>query len=274
MKPLLTRTLSAIIALLVLGALFYFFREFGLHLLIYAVVVLGGFELSRILFHGAPSSLRWIHWLMTMFVFVFSSHGTIHEKAVLFVVLFTLANILFTVFCLLLHEEFGSLDKLLSYIAKSAMGFGYILLLPTIAAWILYSENGTAWFFTMLITVFASDIGAYLAGSRWGKTLLAPLISPKKSLEGLIGGLCFSTAASLSCSFLLPHVPFMIFICLGLTGGVVGVAGDFFESLMKRIADVKDSGHLMPGHGGVLDRVDSVLFTTPLFLVASLLYTF
>lgn len=274
MKPLLIRTLSAAIAILVLGGLFYFFRELGLHLLIYAVVILGGFELSRILFHGAPSSLRWIHWLMTMFVFVFTSHGTIHEKAVLFLVLYTLVNILFTVFCLILHEKFEPLDKLLSYIAKSAMGFSYILLLPTIGAWILYSENGIAWFFTMLITVFASDIGAYLAGSRWGKTRLAPLISPKKSLEGLIGGLCFSTVAALGCSFMFSHVPFIIFICLGLTGGVIGVAGDFFESLMKRIADVKDSGYLMPGHGGILDRVDSVLFTTPLFLIVSLLYTF
>jgi len=274
MNSLLTRVVSALIAVVGLFSLFYFFRERGIHFLIYFTVILGGLEMSRLLFAGAPKILRWLHFLMTLFIFTFCSHGNIEEKAVLFIILFAIANLLFTVVCLVLHEQFQDLKQLLLYIAKSYLGFGYILALPTFAAWILYTPNGVEWFFTMLLVVFACDIGAFIFGSAWGRTKLAPKLSPKKSLEGLIGGLVFSIGVALSCSLMLSHVPFMVFALLGFLGGLAGVGGDLFESLMKRVAEVKDSGTIMPGHGGILDRLDSVLFATPIFLAASLLYTF
>jgi phosphatidate cytidylyltransferase len=125
----------------------------------------------------------------------------------------------------------------------------------------------------LLAVVFAGDIGAYIFGSIFGKTKIAPLLSPKKSLQGGIGGLLFSAMAAVGFSYFLPNTPvFVLFFC-GLLGGLLGQVGDFFESLVKRVAGVKDSGSIMPGHGGVLDRLDGVLLAAPLFYVISQYYS-
>lgn len=116
--------------------------------------------------------------------------------------------------------------------------------------------------------VFAHDIGAYLIGSRWGKTKIAPRISPQKSWEGALGGLLFA-AAALFLLLLFFQRPCAHFWCIILAPAVALTAtvGDFFESWLKRQARIKNSGTLLPGHGGLLDRFDSILSTTFLFFL-------
>jgi phosphatidate cytidylyltransferase len=108
------------------------------------------------------------------------------------------------------------------------------------------------------------DIGAYLIGSRWGKKPLMPHISPKKTVEGSLGGLLFSVLGALISK---PFLPFdylqLCLIAIGL--GVLGQLGDLSESLLKRDCQIKDSGAIFPGMGGVLDQIDSLLFTAPVF---------
>ena len=110
-----------------------------------------------------------------------------------------------------------------------------------------------------LLPIWAGDIAAIYAGTRWGKHPMMPSLSPNKTWEG--GG-----ANLLSCAILsaitgwVISAPLWISLSCGLTCGVVGQAGDLFESLLKRTAGVKDSGNLLPGHGGILDRIDSLLF--------------
>lgn len=117
--------------------------------------------------------------------------------------------------------------------------------------------------FTIIITKLG-DIGAYLVGTRFGKTPLIPHISPKKSVEGAMGGLIFSILGALvSKVFLNLSYPHLIFI--GIFLGILGQLGDLSESLMKRDCLVKDSGNSIPGMGGVLDLIDSLLFTAPTF---------
>jgi len=122
------------------------------------------------------------------------------------------------------------------------------------------------------VTVWAGDIFAFSSGSLFGKHKLYPKISPKKSYEGLIGGILGSILiASVFSLLFLPHLPLGSCVLLAIGIGILGQVGDFTESMLKRSARVKDSGDLIPGHGGMLDRIDSFLFSSP-FLYYSLLY--
>ena len=115
------------------------------------------------------------------------------------------------------------------------------------------------------LMVMMADTGAYYAGRAMGRHKLAPRISPGKTIEGLIGGLVFAAAAGPLCVLtFFTELPLAHSIILGASIGVVGPVGDLAESLLKRGAGVKDSSGLLPGHGGVLDRLDSILFCAPL----------
>lgn len=129
----------------------------------------------------------------------------------------------------------------------------------------LHIPPGTAWIiFTFAIT-FLNDTCAYFVGRAFGRTKMAPILSPKKSWEGAAGGLLASLLTAMICVPLLGlpiHPAYAALI--GALAGVVGPAGDLAESLIKRQVGIKDSGNLIPGHGGVLDRVDSLIFIAPL----------
>jgi phosphatidate cytidylyltransferase len=119
--------------------------------------------------------------------------------------------------------------------------------------------GGTYWLLTVIAGTAACDTGAYFVGSFLGKRKLIPHISPAKTWEGLAGGTLGAVIAAVALSGLL-KLSLLAAVVLGLLICAAGVAGDLSESLLKRAARVKDSGHLIPGHGGILDRVDSILF--------------
>ncbi|HEY0591482.1 MAG TPA: phosphatidate cytidylyltransferase [Thermoanaerobaculia bacterium] len=119
--------------------------------------------------------------------------------------------------------------------------------------------------FFLLITVWAADAGAYYVGRKFGKHRLSPRVSPKKSVEGLVGGVATSLLAAAVVHFtFFPELPLLHAIGAAFILSIMGVIGDLAESMWKRSAAVKDSGALIPGHGGFLDRVDSILFTAPI----------
>jgi phosphatidate cytidylyltransferase len=116
----------------------------------------------------------------------------------------------------------------------------------------------------ILIFVWINDTGAYLSGSAFGRHKLIPRISPKKSWEGLIGGTLLTIGASFIMNWIMGDMlAFHNWLVLSVIVSIFGVLGDLTESLIKRNAGVKDSGNLMPGHGGALDRIDSILFVMP-----------
>jgi phosphatidate cytidylyltransferase len=134
------------------------------------------------------------------------------------------------------------------------------------------TENGRYWVMYLVVVTKFTDIGAYLTGSTIGRHKMIPRISPKKTWEGTAGGMVFALAGSLGCFFWLPKIAAdgMVMwqaVVLGLLLGAAAVIGDLAESLIKREAGVKDSSHILPGHGGALDLVDSLLFTAPLLYV-------
>lgn len=119
----------------------------------------------------------------------------------------------------------------------------------------------------MFILIWLNDTGAYLVGSRIGKNRLFLRISPKKSWEGFFGGLIFSMGASIAACFIFPHwyhhiLPWGAWAIFGIIVSIMATYGDLVESLFKRSIGIKDSGKILPGHGGILDRIDSLLFVT------------
>ncbi|NJD06439.1 MAG: phosphatidate cytidylyltransferase [Methylococcaceae bacterium] len=123
----------------------------------------------------------------------------------------------------------------------------------------------------LLLLIWAADISAYFAGKRWGLTKLTPEISPGKTAEGLYGALFASMlfAAAVALYNGMTVVSGLDFVLLSVVTVVISVVGDLFESLVKRIRGVKDSGAILPGHGGLLDRIDSVLAAAPVFYLGS-----
>ncbi len=120
----------------------------------------------------------------------------------------------------------------------------------------------------LLIVVWIGDAGAYYVGKNFGKTKLSPVISPKKTIEGGIGGVLTSITAAIVIHFtFFPEFPLVHAIIAGVILSLSGMVGDLAESMWKRSAEVKDSGTLIPGHGGFFDRFDSILFTAPILYV-------
>ena len=124
----------------------------------------------------------------------------------------------------------------------------------------------------VLIVIWTGDISAYLVGRKWGNHKIVPRISPGKSLEGYAAGLSSSVfAATLFGHYQLVNWPFIHLMVAGVFIGLSGMLGDLFESRLKRGAGLKDSSNLIPGHGGILDRLDSLLFALPVYYLLSLL---
>jgi phosphatidate cytidylyltransferase len=127
--------------------------------------------------------------------------------------------------------------------------------------------DGRAAVLLLLAIIVVSDSAQYYCGRTFGKRPLAPTVSPKKTVEGAIGGLVFGTVATMIGGHYVFGSPIWLLALLGAAISLLGIVGDLFESLLKRSAGVKDSSNLIPGHGGVLDRIDSWLFAAPVYYV-------
>ena len=138
------------------------------------------------------------------------------------------------------------------------------------------ADNGPRWLLTALTIVWAADSGAYFAGRAFGKHKLAPVISPNKTIEGLIGGIIAGVLAGLAFGWFagisVQQMPWLALTALVTV--LFSVVGDLLESLLKRHVGAKDSGNLIPGHGGILDRIDAVLAALPVFLVGKEVFGF
>jgi phosphatidate cytidylyltransferase len=149
-------------------------------------------------------------------------------------------------------------------ISTTIFGILYISWFFSFFIKIRYLPSGIGLLTTVLLITKLGDIGAYLVGIRFGKTPLIPHISPNKSVEGAVGGLIFSILGALASKIFL-NLSYLHMMILGLFLGILAQLGDLSESLIKRDCQVKDSGNLVPGMGGLLDIIDSLLFTGPAF---------
>ncbi|MGZ3773578.1 MAG: phosphatidate cytidylyltransferase [Pseudobdellovibrionaceae bacterium] len=264
----LTRVVSAVVALAIIIGTYSFWEINGLKLLIGITTIVGTTELANILFHNENSRL--LKYLFIVFSFLVFAISIISLSSGSLVYALSLI-VMISVALLSFHKQ-GNLQHIISFQSKASLGFFYLGLLPSFAFKILDQKQGFFWFIFLLAVVFAGDVFAYVFGVLLGKDKMMPSISPKKTWQGSVGGILGSLGASIVCWFLMfQNNSLMITILLGSVSGCFGQFGDFFESLLKRVAGVKDSGKIMPGHGGILDRIDGVLFASPVILAGVLI---
>jgi len=166
---------------------------------------------------------------------------------------------------LLVILKFGTAPNMIKSLAKQVLGVTYIPFFLAFLILIRNSTDGIVWVYFLLVIVFAGDISALYVGSAIGRHKLSPAVSPGKTIEGSLGGLAANLVVGcLVKLFFLPALnwPQTVLFCILI--GAAGQVGDLFESVLKRSSQVKDSGGLLPGHGGILDRIDALLFAAPI----------
>lgn len=224
--------------------------------LVLVATVIIGFEISRMIAPGEPL-LQTIVILGTIAVAstrLFSDDAQLMEAVMIAVAVFTLLG------ALIRPEP----------VEKAALRIGWMFGAPIYGGMLLSSivlihrfEDGGSWVLLAMLVAWLSDTLAYFSGKLFGKRKLYPKLSPKKTVEGALGGLFGSVLGAIGVSlFLIDALPLAHAITLGLLCGMLGQAGDLFESLIKRSVGVKDSGSLLPGHGGILDRVDALMYAS------------
>ena len=159
---------------------------------------------------------------------------------------------------------YGGDKDIFSAVVKQVTGVLYVPLLLGHILLLRNGNDGMLWVFLLICLVFANDIGAFYAGTFFGKHKLCPSVSPGKTIEGSLGGLlaCFGIGIVFRLYF-LPGLPWGLFLLSVLCIAIAGPVGDLFESIIKRSGNIKDSGSILPGHGGLLDRIDALLFASP-----------
>ena len=162
------------------------------------------------------------------------------------------------------------LASVLAYYQKLSFKYFYIVLYPTLPFLVLlslYNGFGMHGFFMLLFTVVGTDVGAYVIGRRYGNKPFCKT-SPNKTIEGFIGGMAFGVLFFMISNGFLGLLSFMESFLISIIISLAAVFGDLFESYIKRQSQVKDSGNILPGHGGVLDRIDGYLFAAVIFYFA------
>lgn len=264
------RWVTAII-LMPIVLLFVWFGGWAAFVAILAVAMLGMYEISTMLRHAGYRPLSWVSLALTLLLLV----AAMFPLRQLLILEIGGAVLLMLSFCGLYFRK--SLDgALVDWALTLAPAFylggplSFFLLLRGMEPGLvipLTVPRGTWWLLVTLLGVWGFDAAAFFCGRYFGRHRLAPLISPAKTWEGVLGGLLFSVIASLILTVVPLGVPWPIAILLGLCIGIFATLGDLAESLLKRQTHVKDSGQIIPGHGGMLDRIDSLLFAVMIVFI-------
>jgi phosphatidate cytidylyltransferase len=255
-----TRILSALVLFPVVLGLVWFFPPVATLLLCLVVLGLSCHEYEAL---ARRTGLQLVPWLATAVAIVGFLLFATRTRPILPV--------------LLAPAIVGTLMVLRGRTARESLAETAVMLFPLLylsvpvaVVVLIRTDFGPATLIALIATQVASDTAQYYTGRALGRTPLAPAVSPKKTREGAIGGL---VAAALVLpafgAWAMPGVPPLLLGAFGALLAVVGIFGDLFESLIKRSVDVKDASGLIPGHGGMLDRIDALIFTTPVFYVGA-----
>ncbi|MCB0421756.1 MAG: phosphatidate cytidylyltransferase [Bdellovibrionales bacterium] len=260
MPQLLVRILSAFVAVFLLALSYYFGKLEGLALFGLLLCSIGTWEyseltLSRLNGRAARNIFRVLAPIGLILLVLLPRGNTAIFSSI---VALNLSLMLW------FYRGKQEVSQIFQAGLKTGLGYIYTVLFPSFALAILFVPNGHWWFLLLLVVTFAGDIFAYFGGLTFGKHRLMPALSPKKSIEGALFGFVGSVISALVfCHFLIPELSYIIVFVWSVVTSFLCQTGDLFESLLKREAKVKDSGKIMPGHGGVLDRLDGVYFGAP-----------
>ncbi|MDX1763170.1 MAG: phosphatidate cytidylyltransferase [bacterium] len=252
------RIMTALVGLPLFLVLIFYAPPFLFFLAVLVVALIGQSECYNMFEHEELQAQRFLGLLLgALLLWAFHvGQAAVIQGSVLCAVVAILASRVF--FPPSVSPAVGEAAVTLLGLFYAAFLFGYIILIRG-------EPHGSGWVLFLFLVVWGGDTGAFFTGKTFGKRKLMERISPKKTWEGAAGGLaCSGLLAALAwVLFLSPRYTFLQILLLGIILGGVGQIGDLVESLLKRSAGVKDSGTLLPGHGGVLDRFDGILLSAP-----------
>lgn len=257
MSAHLKRWLTALLAIPVLLVLIGCGSELAFALFIAAIVAAAMVEYNSMALNGNLHAEKSLSIIIALLVMAAAWSG----GAPLILATTTLSLLGLFSLSLLKGKEPGThLKGVMSII----FGVLYIAVMMSFFILIRCGEEGRAWVFFLIVMAFSTDVFAFYAGRTWGRRKLLPSVSAGKTVEGSLGGTAGCVAACLIYSIMfLPDLWPGHAIAMGFMGSILGQLGDLSESALKRVSKVKDSGSLVPGHGGILDRLDSFLFMAP-----------
>lgn len=261
-KNLLQRVISGLVGLGILVAIWIFGGPQGLHALCTIAIVMATHEYSRMAFRHwqMPPMITGFYWIVCALLYAAMVYSPVYS-----LVSFGVANALFLSGGLWISRDKVSNENLLAALALGVFGILYCVAFPYFITRTLWLEAGPYWFLFLLIVVFFGDIFAYIGGRLFGKRKLMVSVSPKKTWEGSVGGLMGSAVSGVIFVLIcLPTVSPLKTLLFCIVCGIAAQSGDLLMSLVKRVAQVKDSGKIMPGHGGILDRLDGIFIACPL----------
>jgi len=257
-------TLQRVYPALIFAPLFYVFIRYFPPVAFFALICIVGslafWEFTKVTLPTSPSPLSSIFWFGSVGLLLAAVQWTHYLLPVI------LSTVIIVTLLLIFMFVPQRLKQLLPQPAALLFGLFYIGLCLGHLLLIRKLEAGDLLIFFVILVTWAADTGGYYIGASMGKRPIAPRLSPKKTVEGFLAGIIFSViVAVLSHFWFLPSLTVYDCLIIGILLACVGLLGDLAESAFKRSAGVKDSGSLIPGHGGVLDRIDSLLLTAPAF---------
>lgn len=253
----MTRIISSVVSLPILLAIIYFGTPFHFFLLLEFAIFIGLYEFYRMIEKGGLGCYKWAGIILGILLSLAIFKGTYINLVI--------ASSVIILFIIRIFEGNTS-DNTFSYVSNTVFGIVYVSFLMSYLGTIRNSgDNGRELIFFVLLVTWMGDTTAYYGGRSFGKHKLAPAISPKKTVEGAVIGLMGSIAGAIIAKSWFLDISILNAIVSGILIGVFGQFGDLSESIIKRNLQVKDSGGIIPGHGGILDRVDSLLFSAPVF---------
>jgi phosphatidate cytidylyltransferase len=251
------RWLTAVVAVPTLIAVIGFGSGLLFCALILLVVVVGVHEYNQLLF-GRTFCWEKTEGLVLAFLFPLAFYNGKAEAVLGLLALATL-TIFFLYIPKIKQEPFDVLP-----VMKVVFGFLYIPLMMSHLIWLRIGQDGILWIFFVIVLAFSGDVAAYYVGRTFGKEKLIPLVSSGKTIAGTWALIAGSTICCVLYGWIfMPDLPPLHAAALGCAGSVLGQLGDLCESVIKRASGVKDSGVILPGHGGILDRLDCLIFISP-----------
>jgi phosphatidate cytidylyltransferase len=262
------RIITALILIPIVVALLFYLPSPAFCILTALITLGGAWEWSNLIEIKKVSG-RLLYLLLTACVFLMTFRLPVSE---LFIFLCTFVWWLFATLLIILYPRFSR------WWSNSLLWRGLMGLWVLVPCWVAinYIRNQSDGIYALLylfVLIWGADSAAYFAGKKWGKNKLAPRVSPGKSVQGLYGAISFTILIAILV-FWLSHIPVQTWlwgIVLSLSTVLFSMVGDLFESMLKRQAGLKDSGQLLPGHGGLLDRIDSLTAAAPIFTLGAIL---
>ncbi|MEL0611749.1 phosphatidate cytidylyltransferase [Marinomonas arenicola] len=258
---LLPRILSAIVMVVLFVCAVFVLEKTGFMLAMGGVVLLAGWEWARL--SGVKAAFSRVAFALLVGALCFLTYQQGFQQHILYAA---------PVLWLMALYWVVSYPSMKGWRYQSGrLLFGLLILITTWASLVVLkqSNNFVVWVLLLMGLIWGADSGAYFSGKAFGKNKLAPHVSPGKSWEGVIGGLVFTQIGLVVFSYMVHFslVQWLVLAAIGLLTVAVSVLGDLTESLFKRHESLKDSSRLIPGHGGVMDRVDSLTAAAPVFVL-------